>query len=119
MTDPLPGLADFLAPFRDCFARREGADALERYCAGLLAARTGWTCEALARPDPGTTGQRLQGLLTSMAWDHDALNRRRAGIMAGLAADPDGVLVLGETAVAKKGTASVGVDRQYGRGLGR
>jgi hypothetical protein len=34
--EPLPALAEFLAPFRTHFARSEGPHALERYLTGLL-----------------------------------------------------------------------------------
>jgi hypothetical protein len=118
-TDPMPELAQFLAPFRVQFARREGPAALERYCTGLLTEHPNKNCDTLAQLVPGTSEQRLQGLLTAMAWDEDDLNRQRVGVMAGLATEGDGVLVLDDTGFAKQGTASVGVARQYSGTLGK
>jgi SRSO17 transposase len=55
----------------------------------------------------------LQNLLTTMRWDDTAVNRTRVHRMCALPTDGDGVLVLDDTGFAKKGTASVGVARQY------
>src|SRR4051812_28422374 len=118
-TGPLPELAEFLAPFRVQFARREGPAALERYCTGLLTEYPNKNCDTLARLVPGTSEQRLQGLLTAMAWDEDDLNRQRVGVMAALPTEGDGVLVFDDTGFAKQGTASVGVARQYSGTLGK
>src|SRR4051812_30084712 len=118
-TGPLPELAEFLAPFRVQFARREGPAALERYCTGLLTEYPNKNCDTLARLVPGTSEQRLQGLLTAMAWDEDDLNRQRVGVMAGLPTEGDGVLVFDDTGFPKQGMASVGVARQYSGTLGK
>src|SRR5215207_9817686 len=112
-TTPLPELAEFLAPFHVQFARREGSAALERYCTGLLTEYPNKNCDTLAQLVPGTSGQRLQGLLTAMTWDEDDLNRQRVAFMAALPTEGDGVLVFDDTGFPKQGTASVGVARQY------
>src|SRR5512135_2494888 len=62
---PLPELAEFLAPFRVHFHRSEGPQTLERYLAGLLTEHPNTNCDTLAQVVPGTSEQRLQGLLTS------------------------------------------------------
>ena len=67
---------DALAPFRVPFTRREGPAALERYCTGLLTEHPNKNCDTLAGLVPGTSEQRLQGLLTAMTWDEDDLNRQ-------------------------------------------
>ena len=90
---PLPELAEFLAPFTVHFAQRPSARVLERYCTGLLTEHPNKNCDTLARLVPGTSEQRLQGLLTTMAWDEDDLNRHRVRVMAALATEGDGVLV--------------------------
>jgi SRSO17 transposase len=100
-TEPLPELAEFLAPFRVVFTRREGAAALERYCTGLLTEHPNKNCDTLAQLVPGTSGQSLQGLLTAMAWDEDGLNRQRVEFMAALPTEGDGVLVFDDTGFAK------------------
>ena len=115
----MPELAEFLSPFRVQFARREGPAALERYCTGLLTEHPNKNCDTLAELVPGTSEQRLQGLLTAMAWDEDELNRQRVGVMVALPTEGDGVLVFDDTGFAKQGTASVGVARQYSGTLGK
>jgi SRSO17 transposase len=118
-TEPMPELAEFLAPFRVRFARREPRQALERYLTGLLTEHPNKNCDTLAQLVPETSGQTLQGLLTAMAWDEDDLNRQRVGVMAALRTEGDGVLVFDDTGFPKQGTASVGVARQYSGTLGK
>ena len=74
---PLPELAEFLAPFHVHFQRSEGPQALERYLTGLLTEHPNKNCDTIAQVVPGTSEQRLQGLLTGIAWDEDDLNRQR------------------------------------------
>ena len=118
-TDPLPELAAFLAPFRVRFTRREGPAAPERYLTGLLTEHPNKNCDTLAPLVPGTSGQRLQGLLTAMAWGEDDWNRQRVGAMAALPAEGDGVLVFDDAGFPEQGAASVGVARQYSGSPGK
>jgi SRSO17 transposase len=70
-------------------------------------------CDTLAQVIPGTSEQSLQNLLTTMRWDDTAVNEARVQRMRALSTDGDGVLVLDDNGFVKKGTASVGVARQY------
>jgi SRSO17 transposase len=117
--EPLPELAEFLAPFRVHFARSEGPHALERYLTGLLTEHPNKNCDTIAQVVPGTSEQSLQGLLTVMDWDEDDLNRQRVQQMLTLPAEGDGVLVFDDTGFAKQGQCSVGVQRQYSGTLGK
>jgi SRSO17 transposase len=116
---PLPELAAFLAPFRVHFRRSEGPLALERYLTGLLTEHPNKNCDTLARVVPGTSEQRLQGLLTAMAWDEDDLNGQRVERLLGLPTEGDAVLIFDDTGFAKQGRCSVGVARQYSGTLGK
>src|SRR5262252_1048332 len=116
---PLPELAGFLAPFRVHFARSEGPQALERYLTGLLTEHPNKNCDTLAQVVPGTSEQRLQGLLTNMVWDHDDLNRQRVQRMLTLPTEGDAALIFDDTGFAKQGRSSVGVQRQYSGTLGK
>lgn len=116
---PLPELSAFLRPFHVRFARSEGPPALERYLTGLLTELPDKNCQTIADHIPGTSEQRLQGLLTTMAWDHDDLNRQRVQQMLELPSEGDGVLIFDDTGFAKQGKASVGVARQYSGTLGK
>jgi len=116
---PPPGLAEFLAPFRVHFHRSEGRQSLERYLTGLLTEHPNKNCDTLAQVIPGTSEQRLQGLLTSIDWDEDALNRRRVQRLLTLPTEGDAVLIFDDTGFAKQGRCSVGVARQYSGTLGK
>ena len=118
-TQPLPELAAFLEPFQVCFPRSEGPQALERYLTGLLTELPSKTCQALADNIPGTSQQRLHGLLTAMVWDHDDLNRQRLQRMLELPSEGDGALIFDDTGFAKQGKFSVGVARHYSGTLGK
>src|SRR5438309_11450475 len=102
-SQPLPELARFLEPFHVRFARSEGPHALQRYLTGLLTALPDKNCETIAENVPGTSEQRLQGLLTTMAWDHEDLNRQRVELLTQLPTEGDGVLIFDDTGFAKQG----------------
>jgi len=114
-----PELAEFLRPFHAQFARSEGRHALERYLTGLLTEHPNKNCDTIAAIVPGTSEQRLQGLLTSMAWDEDDLNDQRVKRMLELPSEGNAVLVFDDTGFAKQGKSSVGVARQYSGTLGK
>src|SRR2546421_1192197 len=107
-SEPMPELAAFLEPFHVQFARSEGPQALERYLTGLLTDLPNKNCETIAANIPGTSEQRLQGLLTAMAWDENDLNRQRVQRMLELPGEGDGVLIFDDTGFAKQGKCSVG-----------
>src|SRR5215204_1514505 len=118
-TEVMPELAAFLAPFHVQFSRRESRQALQRYCTGLLTEHPDKNCDTLAQLVPDTSEQRLQGLLTAMAWDDNDLNRQRVQRMLALPTEGDGVLIFDDTGFAKQGVHSVGVARQYSGTLGK
>src|SRR5262249_61008525 len=95
--EPLPELAEFLAPFRVQFARSEGPHALERYLTGLLTEHPNNNCDTIAQVVPVTSEQSLQGLLTVMDWDEDDLNRQRVQQLLTLPAEGARVLVCDDT----------------------
>src|SRR5512144_3231053 len=116
---PLLELAEFLAPFRIRFQRSEGPQTLERYLTGLLTELPNKNCDTIAQAVPGTSEQRLQGLLTTIDWDEDDLNRQRVERLLALPTEGDGVLIFDDTGFAKQGKTSVGVARQYSGTLGK
>lgn len=104
---------------RPLFYRTESKKHAEQYMRGLLSPlvrKNGWTiAEHVGEAGPAA----LQRLLNLSPWDADALlvmNREYA--MEHLA-DPGAILVADPTGFAKKGTKSVGVQRQYSGTLGR
>ncbi|MGB8643980.1 MAG: IS701 family transposase, partial [Anaerolineae bacterium] len=116
---PIPELTEFLARFQVHFKRTESEIAAERYLTGLLTEHPNKNCDTLAEIVPGTSAQSLQGLLTSMVWDEEDLNRQRVQVMAALPTEGDGVMIFDDTGFAKQGKDSVGVKRQYSGTLGK
>jgi SRSO17 transposase len=113
------GLKSLLARISPLFYRAESKRHAESYIRGLLSGlerKNGWTiAEHAGEPEP----KALQRLLNLSPWDVDALlavNREYA--MEHLAS-PEAILVADPTGFAKKGTHSVGVQRQYSGTLGR
>src|SRR5918998_3277210 len=117
--DLLPELDAFLSTFKLRFRRPEAEAALERYLTGLLTELPNKNCDTMAQAVPGTHAQRLQGLLPTMEWDEEALNRQRVEKMIAAATVGNGVLIFDDTGFAKQGKASVGVARQYSGTLGK
>jgi len=115
----LPELQAFLRAFQVRFRRPEGREAFERYTTGLLSERTNKHGDTIAQAVPGPSAQRVQAFLTTMQWDEEDRNRQRVQKMIAEASTGDGVLVVDDTGFPKRGTASVGVARQYSGTLGK
>lgn len=118
-SEPIPELDEFLNDFRSTFGRRESWAALALYLTGLLLEHPNKNCDTLAEVIPGTSEQQLQGLLTQMVWDEQALNRQRVRKLSTLQTEGEGVLVVDDTGFAKQGLHAVGVARQYSGTLGK
>ncbi len=105
--------AAFHARFAPFFYRREVRERSARYLRGLLGPverKNGWQlAEAGGETDP----QGMQRLLYAARWDADAVRDELIRLVAESFGDADGIFVLDETGFLKKGTKSVGVQRQY------
>ncbi len=101
------------------FARAEARTRVRRYLDGLLAPlerKNGWQlAEHLGEAGP----QGVQRLLNAAAWDADAVRDDLTAFVAEHLGDAEGVLIMDETGFLKKGTKSVGVQRQYSGTAGR
>jgi SRSO17 transposase len=101
------------------FARPEVRERLPRYLAGLLAPverRNAWQmAEQIGESDP----DGVQRLLNAARWDADAVRDDLRRYVVEHLGDPQAVLVIDETGFLKKGTKSVGVQRQYSGTAGR
>jgi SRSO17 transposase len=75
-----------------------------------LAVKNGWT---LAEAAGDATPDGMQRLLNSAAWDAGGVRDDVRGYVARHLGSADGVLVVGETGLLKKGARSAGVQRQY------
>jgi hypothetical protein len=116
---PLPELQRFLSHFQVRFQRPEARVPWNATPPACFTKLPNKNCDTMAQAVPGTSEQRLQGFLSSMAWDAENLNRQRVQLMLATATLGEGVLLLDDTGFAKQGKASVGVTRQYSGTLGK
>lgn len=113
-----PRLAGFLRPFVESLgsaARRRNAAG---YVEGLLSDLGAKTAEAIAYLHDRER-QGLQKFIGQADWDHRPLVAELARQVGAELGEPDGVLVFDPSAFPKKGTASVGVQRQWCGRLGK
>jgi SRSO17 transposase len=101
------------------FGRAEPRRAAREFVAGLLSPverkNCWWLAERAGHGDP----QAMQRLLRTAVWDAEAVRDDVRGFVAGQLGDAAGVLIPDETGFLKKGTGSVGVQRQYSGTAGR
>jgi SRSO17 transposase len=109
----------FHARFADLFARSETREQAAKYLRGLLAPverKNGWqVAEAVGDATP----DRTQRLLYRADWDADAARDILQDVVRGTFGAPDGIGVVDETGILKKGAGSVGVQRQYSGTAGK
>ena len=95
------------------FPRQKTRETSGHFLDGLLSGierKTGWL---MAEQAGLARHYRMQSLLGRSQWNEDGLRDAvRADVIEALG-DADGVLIVDETGFVKKGTASVGVARQY------
>src|SRR6187549_1747169 len=115
-TRGLDGLVEQIAPR---FCRIEPRRRARAYLQGLLCPverKNGWQ---LAENAGDRTPDGVQDFLARMRWDADQVRDDLQAYVVAQLGDADGVLVLDETGFVKKGTKSVGVQRQYSGTAGR
>jgi SRSO17 transposase len=86
---------------------------------GLLSTLERKTCWSLAERAGLTDPQPMQRLLRTAVWDADVVRDDTRAWLLDYLGHADGVLVVDETGFLKKGTGSVGVQRQYTGTAGR
>jgi SRSO17 transposase len=101
------------------FARVEPRRRMVAFVRGLLAGLPRVNCWSIAE-HAGDAGPRgMQQLLSAAVWDEAGVRDDLRGYVLEHFADPGAVLVVDETGDLKKGTATVGVQRQYTGTAGR
>ena len=101
------------------FARAEPRRRVLAYLRGLLGnvgRKNGWQ---LAEHAGERTPDGMQRLLATADWDPDLVRDDLRGYVLEHLGDPQAVLVVDETGFLKKGTTSVGVQRQYSGTAGK
>jgi SRSO17 transposase len=104
---------------RSRFARFESARHAAGLMLGLLSNLERKNCWTIAEERGDVTPYGLQHMLSRASWDEDAVAADVRDYVTTAFADPDAVLVVDETGDLKKGTATVGVQRQYTGTAGR
>src|SRR5215831_13387740 len=101
------------------FARVEPRRRMAAFVRGLLAGLPRVNCWSIAE-HAGEAGPRgMQRLLSAAAWDEAGVRDDLRGYVLEHFSDPGAVLVADETGDLKKGTATVGTQRQYTGTAGR
>src|SRR6202041_1650967 len=118
----LPGVVDRLESFLGTFvASLESAERrtnAQQYVQGLLSNLDGKDIESIAYLHDRER-QGLQKFIGQSEWSHRPLVTELARQIGAELGEPDGVLVFDPSAFAKKGTESVGVQRQWCGRLGK
>ncbi|WP_412543083.1 IS701 family transposase [Longispora sp. K20-0274] len=112
-------LEDMLGRFAGRFSRVEPRRRAAEYVRGLLAPEARKTGSGLASAAGHATADGMHKLLNSSRWDADAVRDDLRGYAVEHLGSSDAVLVLREMSFAKKGTRSVGVQRQPSPATGR
>ena len=101
------------------FCRVEPRRRAGRFVAGLLAELPSKNCWTIAEHAGDASPAGMQHLLSRAVWDADGMRDDIRDHVVESLADPEAILVVDETGDLKKGTESVGVQRQYTGTAGR
>ena len=101
------------------FGRAEPRRTAREFVLGLLSPAERKNCWQLAEQAGHGDPQAMQRLLRTAVWDADAVRDDVCAFVAAQFGHPRGVLICDETGFLKKGTGSVGVQRQYSGTAGR
>jgi SRSO17 transposase len=101
------------------FARVEPRRRARALVGGLLSDLPRKSCWTIAEHAGDSNPDGMQHLLARAVWDHDGVRDDVRALVAEHLGDPEAVLVVDETGDLKKGTATVGVQRQYTGTAGR
>jgi SRSO17 transposase len=111
-------LESFLQPFVEALRSPEQRTNAQQYIQGLLSDLDGKDVESIAYLHDRER-QGLQKFIGQAEWNHRPLVTELARQIAAELGEPDGVLVFDPSAFPKKGTESVGVQRQWCGRLGK
>jgi SRSO17 transposase len=114
-----PELESFLGRYLGLFGRAENQEHARRLVQGLLDGSDRRNVENIAEAMEGGVVRTLQKFIAQACWqDRAVLGELRRQVVEALG-DEEGVINVDETGFPKKGTKSVGVQRQYAGILGR
>jgi DDE superfamily endonuclease len=113
------GVEELLDRIAGRFGRIECRRRVRGFLFGLLADLPRKNCWTIAEHAGEGTPDGMQHLLARAAWDTDGVGADLRAYVVDHLADPGAVLVIDETGDVKKGTHTVGVQRQYTGTAGR
>jgi len=113
------GLEELLGRVAGRFGRVEPRWRARAFVLGLLADLPRKNCWTLAEHAGDASPDGMQHLLGRAVWDEDGVRDDVRDYLVEHLGDPGSVLVVDETGDLKKGTATVGVQRQYTGTAGR
>src|SRR5512133_2784563 len=113
------GLDELLGRVAGRFGRVEPRRRARAFVLGLLADLPRKNCWTIAEHAGDPTPDGMQHLLARAVWDHDKVRDDVRALVVEHLSDPEAVLVVDETGDLKKGTLTVGVQRQYTGTAGR
>jgi SRSO17 transposase len=113
------GLDELLGRVAGRFPRVEPRRRAKAFVLGLLADLPRKNCWTIAEHAGDTTPDGMQHLLARAVWDEDKVRDDVRAYVVEHLGDPAAVLVVDETGDLKKGTTTVGVQRQYTGTAGR
>jgi len=114
----LPELEAFHERFAGFFCRTEGRAWGKKYLTGLVMPIERKNIENVAER-VGALARKLQEFLSDSPWDDEGCMEELRRFVGERLGAKDGVLIVDDTGIAKKGTSSAGVGRQYSGTLGR
>src|SRR5882672_10965478 len=118
LTGVMPRLETFLRPFVAALQSSEQCTNAQHYVEGLLSDLDGKDAESIAYLHDRER-QGLQKFIGQAEWNHRPMVTELARQIGAELGEDDGVLVFDPSAFAKKGTESVGVQRQWCGRLGK
>src|SRR6266545_782357 len=113
------GLEELLGRVAGRFARVELRRRARAFVRGLLSDLPRKNCWTIAEHAGDASPDGMQHLLGRAVWDHDKVRDDVRDYVTEHLGDPEAVLVVDETGDLKKGTTTVGVQRQYTGTAGR
>jgi SRSO17 transposase len=111
-------LSVFLTMFAGCFASLTGRRLLKIYIQGQLSDVKNKNCEAIALKF-GQLPRTLQRFLESIKWDEEQVRDRCQQIVARDHADEEAIGTVDESGMAKSGSHTAAVSRQYNGNRGK
>jgi SRSO17 transposase len=111
--------AFFRARFGSYFVRSEVRQQAANYLQGLLKQGKRRTGRQIAKGMGDRRPQAVQRLLYGASWDEEAVRDEMQRFIIEKSGDEEGIAVLDEISYLKRGSKTVGVQRQYSKSTGR